>query len=185
MDAAYFSSLLAYLQSSGFHDLPGARVSARIPVARALLNRLVADALARSSAPVRAIEIVPRPGDRFEALVTLSWPLVPPLKVTFAIEQQPQFPASPVLVIRWSFLGGLGALALRFIGSLQKLPEGVHLHDDRLVLDIPALAARTPAGQGLRYLKALELHTADDQMVVDLELAVPPAGSHATDATRW
>jgi hypothetical protein len=172
MDAAYFSDLMAGLRASGFRDLPGARVSAHIPLTRALLNRMVAGALTGSSTPVRAVDITPLPGDRFDALVTLSWPLVPPLKVTFTIEQQPLFPASPVLVLRWSFLGGLGLLASRFIGSLGSLPEGVRLQNDRLLLDIPALTARTPARQVLPSLKALELHTADDHLVVELELGV-------------
>ena len=75
-------------------------------------------------------------------------------------------------MLRWSFLGGLGALASRFLGSLKQLPEGVRLEGDRLVLDIAALAARTPAGQVLHYLKTLELHTVDDHMILDLELGV-------------
>jgi hypothetical protein len=175
MDAADLSELLANLQSSGFRDLPGGRVSAHIPLTRALLNRVAADAIKGSKAPVRAVDIVPHAGDRFDALVTLTWPLVPPLKATFTIEQQPQFPASPLLVLRWSFLGGLGTFASRFLGSLKQLPEGVRLEDDRLVLGIPAMAGRTPAGEVLCYLKTLELHTVDDQMVVDLELGVPAA----------
>jgi hypothetical protein len=173
MDAAYLSELVANLQTSGFRDLPGAHVSLHVPLTRALLNRLVADAMNGSKAPVRAIDIVPRAGDRFDALVTLTWPLVPTLKVTFEVDQQPQFPASPVLALRWSFLGGLGLIAARFLRSLEQLPEGVRLQDDRLVLDIPALAARTPAGPALNYLTTLELHTVDDRMVVDIEFGVP------------
>lgn len=172
MDAGYFSALLTNLQASGFRDVPGGRVSAHIPVTRALLNRVVADAIKGSAAPVRSIDIVPRAGDEFDALVTLTWPLVPTLKVTFRIEQQPRFPASPLLILRWSFLGGLGAFASRFVGSLKQLPDGVRLEDDRLVLDIAAMAGRTPAGEVLRYLKTLELHTVDDHAIVDLELGV-------------
>jgi hypothetical protein len=173
MDAAYFSELLANLRSSGFRDLPGGLVSAHLPVTRALLNHVVGDAIKGTNAPVKAIDIVPRAGDRFDAMVTLTWPLVPPLKVTFTIEQQPRFPASPQLVLRWSFLGAVGAFASRFLGSLKQLPEGVRVTDDHLVLDIPVLAGRTPAGEVLRYLKTLELHTIDDRVIVDVELGVP------------
>jgi hypothetical protein len=173
MDAGYFSELVANLQASGFRDLPGARVSLHVPLTRGLLNRLIADAMNGSKAPVRAIDIVPRAGDRFEALVTLTWPLVPPLTVTFEVDRQPQFPASPLLVLRWSFLGGLGLFASRFLGSVGRLPDGVHLQHDRLVVDIAVLAGPTPAGPVLNYLKTLELHTVDDRMVVDIELAVP------------
>jgi hypothetical protein len=172
MDANYFSEFLTNLESSRFRDLPGARAAAHIPVTRALVNRMTADAIKDSKAPVRAIDITPRAGDQFDALITLTWPLVPPLNVRFVVEQQPQFPASPLLVLRWSFLGGLGALASRFLGSFKQLPEGVRLEDDRLVLDIPALAGRTPAWKALQYVRMLELHTVDDQMIVDLELGV-------------
>jgi len=39
------SELLAYLQQSSFRDVAGSRASARIPVSRALVNGLVAQAL--------------------------------------------------------------------------------------------------------------------------------------------
>jgi hypothetical protein len=150
-------------------------VSARIPVSRALLNRLVADALAGRNTPVRSVDLRPRPGDRFDAIVTVSWPFVPALTVTFTIDRQPTFPASPLLVLRWSFLGGVGAIASRLIAALDRLPDGVRLDADRLLLDIPVLAARSPAATMIGYVKALELHTLDDRAVVHLELAIPEA----------
>jgi hypothetical protein len=95
------------------------------------------------------------------------------LTATFTIDQQPSFPASPLLVLRWSFLGGLGAIASRLIAAFDRLPHGVRLDADRLVLDIRALAARSPAATAIGYVTALELHTLDDRAVIDLELAIP------------
>jgi hypothetical protein len=154
-------------------ELAGARASARIPVSRALLNRTVADALAGRKSPVRAIDLRPRDGDRFDAVVTVTWPLVPPLTVAFTIERQPDFPASPVVVLRWSFLGGVGALASRFLSSFDRLPDGVTLEQDRVLLDVRRLAARSPAAPWLGYVKALELHTLEQRFVIDVELAIP------------
>jgi hypothetical protein len=168
---------LDFLSDIPLRELAGSRVSARIPVSRALLNRLVAGALADRNTPVRNVDVRPRAGDRFDAIVTVSWPFVPPLTVTFAIDQQPDFPASPVLVLRWSFLGAVGAIASRLIAHFDRLPDGVRLDADRLLLDIPVLAARSPASAMVGYLTALELHTLDDRAVIDLELAIPETSS--------
>jgi hypothetical protein len=167
------SHLLAHLQSSAFRDIAGSRVSARIPVSRSLVNMLVAHALKGVTSPVRSVDIRPHEGDRFDVLVTVSWPFVPPLKVVATVDQQPQFPASPVLVLRWSLLGAVGMLASRVMASLDRLPAGIRLKGDRLALDIHALAARGPAAALLPYMKALELHTFDDQIVLDVELEIP------------
>jgi len=63
---------LGLLSDLPLGDLAGSHVSARIPVSRALLNRLVADALAGRKTPIRTVDIQPRAGDRFDAVVTVS-----------------------------------------------------------------------------------------------------------------
>src|SRR3954451_10746303 len=145
---------------------------ARVPIPRALLNHFVGRALAGRDVPIRALDIRPHDGDQFEAIVTVTWPFVPALTVGFAIEQQPRFPESPILVLRWSFLGGVGALASRLTSSLR-LPDGVRLDGDRLLLNIPLLAAQSAAGAMLGYVRLLELHTGDGLMIIDAELAMP------------
>jgi hypothetical protein len=154
-------------------DFAGAHGSARIPVSRALLNRLVADALTRTTSPVRSVDIRPRAGDQFDAVVTVSWPFVPALTVTFTIEQQPTFPDSPILVLRWSFAGALGALASRLLSSFDRLPDGIRIEGDRLLLNLPLLAVQSPLAPMLGCVKALELHTLDERAVFEVELAVP------------
>jgi hypothetical protein len=170
---AVVSQLLVDLQASAFRDIAGSRVSARIPVGRSLLNHLIAQALQGKTTPVRQVDIRPREGDQFDAIVTVSWPFVPPLKIQIAVDRQPQFPASPVLVLRWSFLGGLGAIASRLMSALDRLPAGVRLDGDRLLLDIPVLAARSPVEPLLPWVRTLELHTVDDRVVVVADLEVP------------
>jgi hypothetical protein len=176
---AFASQLLADLQSSAFRDIAGSRVSARIPVSRALLNELAAQALRGTTTPVRQLDIRPREGDQLDVIVTVSWPFVPPLKVAIAVDRQPIFPDSPVLVLRWSLLGGVGAIASRLIGAFHRLPAGVRLDGDRLELDIAALAARSPAAPLLRYMRTLELHTVADRAVIVVDLEVPEGnGAH-------
>ena len=55
----------------------------------------------------------------------------------------------------------------------QKLPPGVRLEGERVRLDLPTLAARSPAAPFLGYVRALELHTFEDRAVIDAELAIP------------
>jgi hypothetical protein len=169
---SYALQLLTDLQQSGFRDISGSRLSTRIPVSRDLLNRIVAHALEASTAPVTGVDIRPLDGDRFDVVITLKWRLAPTIKVGVVIERQPEFPASPVLVLRWSLLGGLGVMASRLIASLDRLPVGIQLKDDTLVLDIPALAGSGPASQVLPFVKAMELHTHADSTVIIVHLQI-------------
>lgn len=153
-------------------DFAGARGSARIPLSRALLNRIVADALAGATTPVRSVDIRPLDGDRFDAVVTVTWPFVPPLTVSFHIDQQPAFPDSPILVFRWSFLGAVGAFASRLASSFDRLPDGIRIESDRLLLNLPLLVMQSPFAPMLGYVTAVAVHTVEGRAVVDVEVAV-------------
>jgi hypothetical protein len=90
--------------------------------------------------------------------------------------EQPRFPDMPVLVLRWSLLGAVGAIASRFVASLNRLPPGVRLEGELLIIDIPAVAR----GRGLplmplKYITALELHTVEGGVVLEAAMAVPAA----------
>jgi len=78
-----------------------------------------------------------------------------------------------VLVFRWSLLGVVGTLASRVIASLDRLPAGIRLDGDRLMVDVAVLAARGPAAALLPYVRKLELHTLDDRIVLDVDLEIP------------
>jgi hypothetical protein len=166
------ADLFTELQSSGFRDLAGTQVSARVPIAAALLNRIVADAL-RGNTAVRRVEVQPLDGDRFNVVVAVKWTLVPPITIGVAVERQPELPASPVLVLRWSLGAGLGAIASQFAGSFnQRLPPGVRLDGEHVLIDVSVLAANTPGAQVLPYLTALRLHTVEGRAVLEMELRV-------------
>jgi hypothetical protein len=155
-------------------------VSARLPVSRPLLNQVVRSALGTAAGHVRDVDIRPHAGDTFDVLITVSWPFVPTITVKVDIERQPDFPSSPVLVLRWSLLPGLGlasALASRFIASLDRLPAGVRLDGDRLLFDISRLAGHASAGAWLPFIRSLELHTVDDRVVLDVQLEIDSSPS--------
>ena len=166
-------NLLADLLASGFRDISGSRVSARVSVSAALLNRIVAGALAGRDTPLRSIDIQPDAGDQFRVAIRVTWPLVPVLNAVFTILEQPSFPASPILVLRWSLLGFAGAMAGRLIKSFDRLPPGIKLDGDRLLIDIAVLAKSSPAAPMLGYVSALELHTLDGRALIDIETRVP------------
>jgi len=171
--ASNVPDILEDLQRSGFRDIAGAHLFAHLPVSRELLNRLVAPAVEGHRA-VKRVEIEPQAGDRFDVIVTLTWALVPPFTITVVVDRQPEFPASPTLVLRWSLAAGLGAIASQFTGALTgRLPPGVRLDGDRVLLDIPTLAARhPPLAQALRHVVALRLRTIVDRAVMDVEWRV-------------
>ena len=80
------------------------------------------------------------------------------------------------MVLRWSLFGGLAAIVSRFTDSLQeKLPAGVRLEGDRIVLDIPVIAEHAAADgvQLLLLFRRIELHTVANRAVIDVEIAVP------------
>ena len=155
--------------------MAGTRVSARVPLSSALVNRLVKSALADASAHVRDVEIHPQAADAFDVRITVTWPFVPAFTIHVHIERQPQFPADPVLVLRWSLLGAAGALASRFIASFDRLPPGVRLEGEHLLLDLRQLAARASATPLLPFVRTLEVHTVADRFVLDTEIVVDSA----------
>jgi hypothetical protein len=137
-----------------------------------LVTRLVEEALEGTTAPVRSVNIEPLDDDRFDVVLHTTWPFVPPLRVVCAFERQPRFPESPELVVRWSLLGAFGTIVSRFIAALGRLPSGVRIEGDRLLVDVSEAAAARGHGDLMRHVSALELHTVKSQIVIDVALDV-------------
>jgi hypothetical protein len=170
--AASFVNLLRFLESSSFHDLAGTHLDATIPVSRQLLNHLAADALKQRSLPVRDVDIQPHAGDQFDIVVNLTWPFVPPVRSRFVVELQPRLPESPTLVLRWSLLGLVGAIASRFASSITRLPHGFRVEADRLMIDVAALAASRKLDHLLPFVTSLAVRTTEGRIVFDVALDV-------------
>lgn len=163
-------TLINDLFATGLRDLAGGRVTARIPLSQALVNRLVTAALDRVKSPVRSVDVHPHAGNQFDVFVKIAtW--MPAVKIAVTIDQQPE-PASPLLVLRWSALGGLGAMAANTFGAGAKLPPGVRLEGDRLVLDVAVLIRQAGGDLVLPYLRRLHVTTEEGRIVMDAELAV-------------
>jgi len=144
----------------------------RIPVARSLVNAVVAQALRGRNVPVKTIDVQPHDGDRMDVVVDVTWPFVPALTVDVTIERQPEFPASPILVLHWALLGAVGALASRFLKGFDRLPPGIRLEGEFVVLDLPVLAAGSPAAAVLPHVRSLQIHTVQGRLVLEADLEV-------------
>lgn len=159
--------LLRQQLDSGFADLRGAEAAITLPLSERLLNELVAEAVP-SSAPVRDLQIAPEAADRFSVRLRVgSSPLIPRLKIALSIDRQPELPASPVLVLKMES-AGLMTLAGPMLRLLNALPAGIAVHDDRIHIDLRALADRRGLASFLDYLTELRVNTLPGAVVVTL-----------------
>jgi len=155
-----------------FRDVSGSTVTGEVPVADSLINRFIADALAARQAPVTAVKLESLDDRRLIAHVTLRGPsFLPPVAVAISIEEQPQFPASPVLGLRWSLpkLGFLGNMAAPFLSNL-KTPPGVRIEGERAFVDVAEMLRAQGFGEAVRYVHRMEIGTRVGQIVVRFEL---------------
>ena len=166
----WWLALLREQQSTNFADLAGARASFTIPVTERLLNQIIADRLPRSG-PISELQLHAEDGNQVTVSARLArLAFVPAVRVRFAIERQPDLPASPVLVLRIEGKAALAGPVLRF---LEVLPPGVRLEKDRLHVDLATVLAQYGAADALSYLTALEVTTVRGQVIVSGRLALP------------
>ena len=165
----WWLTLLREQQSANFADLAGAHASFTIPVSDRLLNRIIADRLPRSS-PISELHLRAEDGNQVMASVRLArLAFLPPVRVRFVIERQPDLPASPILVLHM-VLEGVAALAGPALGFLKTLPPWVRLEHERLHVDLAALMAQYGAAEVLSYLTALDVTTAAGRVIVSSRL---------------
>jgi hypothetical protein len=159
--------LLRQQLDSGFADLRGAEAAITLPVSERLLNELVVEAVP-PSAPVRDLQIAPEAADRFSVRLRVgSSPLIPRLKIALSIDRQPELPTSPVLVLKVES-AGLMTLAGPILRLLNALPAGIAVHDDRIHLDLRALADHRGLAPFLDYLTELRVNTLPGAVVLTL-----------------
>jgi hypothetical protein len=164
-------AILRSLQSTRFRDLAGSHVAATIPVSERLINEMVAATLP-PRVSVREVHVHPEAGNRFAVRVAPRAALLPSLTIALAIERQPDFPSSPVLVLRMATMGGLFGMATSAFNVGQMLPPGVRLEGEHIHLDLRALAAERGAAHVLDYVKQLRVTTEEGRAVLHLEGAV-------------
>lgn len=164
-------AILRSLQSTGFRDLAGARISSSIPVSERLINEVVAATLP-PNAHVREAHVHPEAGDRFSVRIAPRVALLPSLTVRLQIERQPDLPSSPVLVLRMATLGGLFGMATAAFPIAQMLPPGVRLDGEHIHVDLRALAAQRGLADAFQYIRRLTVNTEEGRVVLHLDAAV-------------
>ena len=168
----WWVTLLREQQSGGFPDLAGTDVAATIPIADHLISRLIADRIP-PSAPIREFALVAHAGNEITLRVRLTKPaLFPSVQLRLAIEQQPDLPSSPIVVLRIVSHGfaGIAANALKFVDAL---PPGVQFDGGRFVIDLRRILERQNAAEALAYLTDLKITTLDHRVVVHVRGGVP------------
>ena len=155
-------------------ELAGGHVAGEIPLTADLINRVIAGRLSASRAPISSVTIEPGEDGAFSARVRLSVPLVPPFTIQAALAEQPRFPDSPVLVLRWSVagLGPFGTLAGAAVALLGKLPPGIRVDGDRVSIDLADVLRAQGGEDVLPLLRELRVSTGEGRVVVRFDARV-------------
>lgn len=164
--------LTAYL-GADFGELSGALVQAEIPLTTALINRVIAEQLAQTNGHISAAVVEPHDDDRLTVHVRPRAALLPPVQVRLQIAEQPQFPASPVLVLRWSLAGGLGVLARvasPALGLFSVLPPGVRVDGDLIGIDLAEVLRQKGLEWVLPFVRELRLGASNAGLRIGLRL---------------
>ena len=151
--------------ADGFPDVRGAQAALTLPLSERLLNEVLAETIPRS-AHITDLQVTPEASDRFTVRFRLgSSALVPRLKVILAIDRQPELPAFPVIVLRLETTG-LMTFAGPVLRGLNALPEGITVKEDRIHVDLRALADRRGLGAYIDYLDQLRVNTVSGAVVL-------------------
>jgi hypothetical protein len=163
--------LLDRLRASGFRDLGGTRIAARVPIAESLLNEMIARFLPESGA-IKQLTLHPQPNDRVALRVKLARPeVLPPITATLVIERQPDLPYKPSLALRLSGLPSLLTIAgPSLLGSL--LPAGIRLDSGLLTIDLDVLLAKHGQAELLAYFDRLRVNTEAGRLVLEVDAKV-------------
>jgi len=167
----WWSTLWKNAAATRLAGIAGARAALRLPVDDHLLNQLIAD-YRSDDWPVRDIAVEALDRDELIVRVRPKAGLVPSIQVRLTIERQPELPASPVLILRIS-ANPLTSMAIAAVQSKLNLPPGIRIEDERIRIDLHAIARRLGAEEWLPLLTRLRINTKPHLVVVDIEAAVP------------
>lgn len=166
------ATLLRRLQSTQFVDLAGSESYSVIRIGQALLNDAAAAFLASSSV-VRTVTLNPRAENRIDVQLKLAKPaFLPAFNVALQIEQQPQLPDNPELVLRLSGAGGLLRLAGPALASSAALPRGIRLDGDRIHVNVRHLLEQQRRAEVLEYVEQLHVLSEESRLVLAVQLRV-------------
>jgi hypothetical protein len=163
------------LRRDGFSELAGSRVEANLSVPQSVVNRALAAVADGIRERITSLSVRIEDGDRFHVDLELAQRFVPAIAIEVFIERQPDLPASPDLVLRWrTRVPGLAALARPFIAFLNpRLPPGVRIDGDLVLVDLRPLFARAGAAELVPLLTQLRVATRPQTLDVHVLASVP------------
>jgi hypothetical protein len=149
------------LRRDGFAELAGSRVEANLSVPQSVVNRALAVVADGMRERITSLSVRIEDGDRFHVDLALAQRFVPQIAIEVFIERQPDMPGSPDLVLRWrTRVPGLAALARPVIAFLNpRLPPGVRIDGDLVLVDLRPLFARAGAADLIPLLTELRVAT--------------------------
>jgi len=96
--------------------------------------------------------------------------------VQAVIDEQPRFPESPFVVLRWRLpgFGPLSGLVTPVATLFSTPPPWIVLQGDRVIVNVGRLLEERGAGAILPGIAALRLETTNQNVVVSFALRLPP-----------
>jgi hypothetical protein len=92
--------------------------------------------------------------------------------VDATVERQPEFPESPVLVLRWSpRLGPLSAFATQAVDAFAKLPPWIRVEKEIARVDCAELIRSLSYGELLPHIKSVRVLTTAGRVVLEFSVA--------------
>jgi hypothetical protein len=155
-------------------ELAGATCHAEIPLTASLINRFIADRLARGKGRISAAVVEVHDADRLTVHLRPRAALLPPIQVNLQVVAQPEFPASPVLVLRWSLAGGLGVMARMaspVLALFDVMPPGIRIDCDLVGIDVAELLRARGFGRALPFIRQLQVKTVETTVRITVALA--------------
>ena len=169
------SDSLRRLAGIELHELQGSSVGGELPLPVTVVNRLIAERVARMQGPIAAVTLAAHDGQRLGVELSMrGQSLIPVVRIAARIVQQPEFPGRPVLVLQWTMpgFGALARLASPALSYFKALPRGVRLDGDHLFVDLDELLRMQGYGEVLAYVTRLQILTREGAFLVRFEARV-------------
>jgi hypothetical protein len=170
----WLQQLLDDARAGRVPDVAGTRVSADLALSDRLVTRAAAGHLAGGKRPVREIRVRSERGRGRVDVKLAGFRFLPALGVTLEVDRQPEMPADPVLVLKWSMLGAAGVFAGALAGFFNILPPGFRLAGDRLFIDLAVLLRLQGHGAALPWIHAVALSFEEGRIILHVDVHLEP-----------
>lgn len=155
-------------------EFAGARLTAEIPFSDDFVNRQIAERLG-DHPHLAGVFVRAQDGDVLDIQVVPRKRFIPPVRVLARIDRQPEMPAFPTLLLRWSMpaAGALAMFAAPVLGYFKAMPAGISMDRDLIAVNLLELARSRGLDPLLGFVRAIEVHTRAGGFVARVDLAIP------------